>query len=81
LGVGRGVNDPHPVKKSNCYGTKKKISRTDVLERPRHRNFHFATWNVLSLMEDLRISGWKGEARRRGEWKSVLRDDKVFQRA
>jgi hypothetical protein len=28
---------------------KRKISWMDLLERPRHGNFHFATWNVLIL--------------------------------
>jgi exonuclease III len=38
-----------PCKKAIVTKPKRKISRIDLLERPRHGSFHFATWNVLSL--------------------------------
>jgi hypothetical protein len=35
--------------------------------------------DVEEDLRKMRISGWRGKARRRGEWKSVLREVKVLQ--
>jgi hypothetical protein len=82
--LGVVLTTPHPVKKI-VTKPKRKISRTDLLERPRHGNFNFATWNVRWLddveenLRMMRISGWRVKVWRRDEWKSVLREVKVLQ--
>jgi hypothetical protein len=35
--------------------------------------------DVEEDLRKMRISGWRGKARRRDEWKSVLREVKVLQ--
>jgi hypothetical protein len=47
-GLGVGLTT-QPRKKAIVTKPKRKINRTDLLERPRHGNVHFATWNVLSF--------------------------------
>jgi hypothetical protein len=74
LGVGLTTT---PRKKAIVTKSKRQISQTDLLERPRYGNFHFA--DMEEDLRKMRISGWRGKARRRDEWKSVLREVKVLQ--
>jgi hypothetical protein len=72
LGHVERMSEDRVIKK--LYNMSKPEGRSSV-GRPKVRWFD----DVEEDLRKMKISGWRGKARRRDEWKSVLREVKVLQ--